>query len=100
MSGGEQQMLAIGRALMAEPQLLLLDEPSDGIMPVLVQQIARDIRAVNVNEGLTTVVVEQNVPMVSSMAGRCLILESGRIVAEGTPEALDQGGDIERHLGV
>ena len=100
MSGGEQQMLAIGRALMAEPQLLLLDEPSDGIMPVLVQQIARDIRAVNVNEGLTTVVVEQNVPMVASMASRCLILESGRIVAEGTPEELDQSGEIERHLGV
>jgi ABC-type branched-subunit amino acid transport system ATPase component len=100
MSGGEHLLLAIGRALMAEPQLLLLDEPSDGIMPVLVQQIARDIRAVNVNEGLTTVVVEQNVPMVASMASRCLILESGRIVAEGTPDALEQGGDIEQHLGV
>jgi ABC-type branched-subunit amino acid transport system ATPase component len=100
MSGGEQQMLAIGRALMAEPKLLLLDEPSDGIMPVLVQQIARDISEINRREGLTTVVVEQNVPMISSMSRRCLILEGGQIVAEGTPQALTESGEIERHLGV
>jgi ABC-type branched-subunit amino acid transport system ATPase component len=78
MSGGEQQMLAIARAMMAEPRILLLDEPSDGIMPVLVQQIADNVREINEREGLTTVVVEQNVPMVSRMASRCLILESGR----------------------
>jgi branched-chain amino acid transport system ATP-binding protein len=100
MSGGEQQMLAIGRALMAEPKLLLLDEPSDGIMPVLVHQIARNIVDINRNEGLTTVVVEQNVPMVGSLAGRCLILEGGRIVADGTPADLADRGEIERRLGV
>jgi ABC-type branched-subunit amino acid transport system ATPase component len=100
MSGGEQQMLAIARAMMAEPRILLLDEPSDGIMPVLVQQIADNVRDINQSEGLTTVVVEQNVPMVSRMAGRCLVLESGRIVASGSPAELAATGEIERHLGV
>jgi ABC-type branched-subunit amino acid transport system ATPase component len=100
MSGGEQQMLAIARAMMAEPRILLLDEPSDGIMPVLVQQIADNVREINEREGLTTVVVEQNVPMVSRMASRCLILESGTIVAGGSPTELAAAGEIERHLGV
>lgn len=100
LSGGEQQMLAIGRALMAEPQLLLLDEPSDGIMPVLVQQIAQNIVDINRNEGLTTVIVEQNVPMVRSMAGRCLLLESGQVIAEGLLDALASSGQLEQHLGV
>jgi ABC-type branched-subunit amino acid transport system ATPase component len=100
MSGGEQQMLAIARAMMAEPRILLLDEPSDGIMPVLVQQIADNIKEINRNEGLTTVVVEQNVPMVSRMASRCLILESGRIVASGSMDELAATGEVERHLGV
>lgn len=100
LSGGEQQMLAIARAMMAEPRILLLDEPSDGIMPVLVQQIADNIRDINRNEGLTTVVVEQNVPMVSRMATRCLVLESGRIVAGGSLDELIATGEIERRLGV
>jgi branched-chain amino acid transport system ATP-binding protein len=100
MSGGEQQMLAIARAMMAEPRILLLDEPSDGIMPVLVQQIADNVREINQREGLTTVVVEQNVPMVSRMASRCLILESGTIVAGGSPTELAAAGEIEKHLGV
>lgn len=100
MSGGEQQMLAIARAMMAEPRILLLDEPSEGIMPVLVQQIADNVRDINEREGLTTVVVEQNVPMVSRMASRCMILESGRIVATGSPAELTALGEIERRLGV
>lgn len=100
LSGGEQQMLAIARAMMAEPRILLLDEPSDGIMPVLVQQIADNIREINLKEGLTTVVVEQNVPMVSRMSNRCLILESGRIVASGSMRELTAKGEVERHLGV
>jgi ABC-type branched-subunit amino acid transport system ATPase component len=100
MSGGEQQMLAIARAMMAEPRLLLLDEPSDGIMPMLVQQIADNIKDINRNEGLTTVVVEQNVPMVARMSTRCLILESGRIVANGPVEDLMATGEVEQHLGV
>ena len=100
MSGGEQQMLAIARAMMAEPRILLLDEPSDGIMPMLVQQIADNIKDINRKEGLTTVVVEQNVPMVARMSTRCLILESGRIVANGPIEELMANGEVEQHLGV
>jgi ABC-type branched-subunit amino acid transport system ATPase component len=100
MSGGEQQMLAIARAMMAEPRILLLDEPSDGIMPMLVQQIADNIKEINRKEGLTTVVVEQNVPMVARMSTRCLILESGRIVANGPIEELTATGEVEEHLGV
>ncbi|QWZ10134.1 ABC transporter ATP-binding protein [Nocardioides panacis] len=100
MSGGEQQMLAIARAMMTEPRILLLDEPSDGIMPMLVQQIADDIKEINRNEGLTTVVVEQNVPMVTRMSTRCLILESGRIVANGPVRELMASGEVEQHLGV
>ena len=93
-------MLAIGRALMTEPQLLLLDEPSDGIMPVLVQQITKNIIDINHNEGLTIVVVEQNVPMVRSMARRCLLLERGRVIADDTFAALADNGQLEQHLGV
>jgi ABC-type branched-subunit amino acid transport system ATPase component len=100
MSGGEQQMLAIARAMMTEPRILLLDEPSDGIMPVLVQQIADDIKDINRKEGLTTVVVEQNVPMVTRMSTRCLILEGGRIVANGPVKDLVASGEVEQHLGV
>ncbi len=100
MSGGEQQMLAIARAMMTEPRILLLDEPSDGIMPMLVQQIADNIKDINRKEGLTTVVVEQNVPMVARMSTRCLILESGRIVSDGSIESLTATGEVEQHLGV
>jgi branched-chain amino acid transport system ATP-binding protein len=89
MSGGEQQMLAIGRGLMTDPRLMLLDEPSDGIMPVLVAQIAETLVAINRAEGMTIVIVEQNVPMVFRMTRRCVILEKGQVVAEGSPQELE-----------
>jgi ABC-type branched-subunit amino acid transport system ATPase component len=82
MSGGEQQMLAIGRGLMTHPRLILLDEPSDGIMPVLVRQIAEVLARINREEKVAIIVVEQNVPMVFAMTNRCVIIEKGRIVAE------------------
>lgn len=100
MSGGEQQMLAIGRALMTGPKLLLLDEPSFGIMPMVVKQITQIIRDINQQEGLTTIIVEQNVPMVFSAATRCIILEEGTIVAEGTPEELDGSPVMKQHLAI
>ena len=88
MSGGEQQMLAIGRGLMTDPKLMLLDEPSDGIMPTLVDQIASTLVAINQNDGISIVIVEQNVPMVFKMARRCIVLEKGRLVAEGERTSL------------
>ena len=90
LSGGEQQMLAIGRGLMTDPKLMLLDEPSDGIMPVLVKQIADILLAINRNEQMTLVVVEQNVPMLFRMTDRFIILEKGQIVAAGLARA-DRG---------
>lgn len=100
MSGGEQQMLAIGRGLMTDPKIMLLDEPSDGIMPLLVQQIAVTLAEINKREGMTIVIVEQNVPMIMSMAQRCIILEKGRIVASGLPEEISQDGIMQKYLAI
>ena len=98
MSGGEQQMLAIGRGLMTDPSLILLDEPSDGIMPTLVAEIAETMAEINRQSGLSIVIVEQNMPMVSSMATRCIILEKGSIVAGGTPDEIEKSGAIGTYL--
>jgi branched-chain amino acid transport system ATP-binding protein len=100
MSGGEQQMLAIGRGLMTDPRLMLLDEPSDGIMPVLVAQIAETLVAINRAEGMTIVIVEQNVPMVFRMTRRCVILEKGQVVAEGSPQELEASEVMNEYLAV
>jgi branched-chain amino acid transport system ATP-binding protein len=82
LSGGEQQMLAIGRALMAKPRLLLLDEPSMGLAPVLVEQIFETVLTIN-KQGVTILLVEQNAAMALSIAGRGYVLETGRIALEG-----------------
>jgi branched-chain amino acid transport system ATP-binding protein len=100
MSGGEQQMLAIGRGLMTHPRLILLDEPSDGIMPVLVRQIAEVMVRINREEKVAIIVVEQNVPMVFSMTDRCVIIEKGRIVAEGTREVVSQSEVMREYLAI
>ena len=86
MSGGEQQMLAIGRSLMTDPSLILLDEPSDGIMPTLVDEIAETMKEINRREGMTVIIVEQNMPMVFALAQSCIILEKGHLVASGPRE--------------
>ncbi len=83
LSGGEQQMLAIGRALMAKPRLLLLDEPSMGLAPIIVQDIFRTLRRINA-DGLTILLVEQNVRQALKVADRAYVLETGRIVLQGT----------------
>lgn len=93
-------MLSIGRALMTNPSVLLLDEPSEGVMPILVKQIARNLVDINRAEGLTIVVVEQNVPMIQAMADRCLILEKGKIVAEGNTEDICKDEVLTRYLTV
>ncbi|WP_342643753.1 ABC transporter ATP-binding protein [Rhodoligotrophos ferricapiens] len=100
MSGGEQQMLAIGRGLMTDPTVMLLDEPSDGIMPTLVRQIAETLAKINRAEGMTIIIVEQNVPMVFSMADRCIILEKGRIVAGGSKDEIAQSNLMKEYLAI
>ncbi|MBA2675969.1 ABC transporter ATP-binding protein [Ramlibacter sp.] len=87
LSGGEQQMLAIGRALLAKPRLLLLDEPSMGLAPIVVQEIFRTLRAIN-TDGLTIFLVEQNVRQALKIANHGYVLESGRIVLDGSGAAL------------
>jgi branched-chain amino acid transport system ATP-binding protein len=87
LSGGEQQMLAIGRALLAKPRLLLLDEPSMGLAPIIVQDIFRKLREIN-NEGLTIFLVEQNVRQALKIARHGYVLENGKIVLQGTGEKL------------
>ena len=99
LSGGEQQMLAIGRALMARPRLLLLDEPSMGLAPIVVQEIFRTLRRINA-EGLTIFLVEQNVRQALKIAHRAYVLETGRIVLQGTgAELLDEPRVQEAYLG-
>jgi branched-chain amino acid transport system ATP-binding protein len=99
LSGGQQQMLAIGRALMAQPKLLLLDEPSLGLAPAIVMEMFRIIREVN-QEGVAVLLVEQNVAMALDVARRAYVLEEGRIVAEGSPKELAAQPHIQRaYLG-
>jgi ABC-type branched-subunit amino acid transport system ATPase component len=100
LSGGEQQMLAIGRGLMTDPRLMLLDEPSDGIMPVLVRQIADILVAINRNEQMTLVIVEQNVPMLFRMTDRFIILEKGQVVARGSREQIAASEVMKEYLAI
>ena len=100
LSGGEQQMLAIGRGLMTDPALMLLDEPSDGIMPVLVNQIADILVAINRNEQTTLVIVEQNVPMLFRMTDRFIILEKGQIVAAGSRTQIAASEVMKEYLAI
>ena len=99
LSGGEQQMLAIGRALMARPRLLLLDEPSMGLAPVLVEQIFDTVQDIN-RQGVTILLVEQNAAMALSIAGRGYVLETGEIVLEGPAAELSENPEVRRaYLG-
>ncbi|MGZ0086966.1 ABC transporter ATP-binding protein [Caldibacillus thermoamylovorans] len=99
LSGGEQQMLAIGRALMARPKLLLLDEPSMGLAPLLVKTIFRIIQEINAS-GTTILLVEQNAHMALSIADRAYVLESGRVVLSGTAAELQASEQVKQaYLG-
>ncbi len=100
LSGGEQQMCAIGRALMSEPKLLLLDEPSAGLAPVIVQQVFDLVRAI-AEEGYTVLIVEQNVRQVLDLVDRAYLLEVGRIALAGSAAELKQSDVIRRsYLGL
>jgi len=100
LSGGEQQMLAISRALMARPKLMMLDEPSLGLAPLLVQEIFRIVKKINQEEKTTILLVEQNANLALSIADFGYIMENGRIVLDGEPEKLRSNEDVkEFYLG-
>jgi len=100
LSGGEQQMVAIGRALIAKPDLVLLDEPTEGLMPLLVQAIAETVQAIN-RRGTSILLVEQNLKTLKEICHRIYIMEKGAIVYEGTPAEIDAAMDVqERYLSV
>ena len=101
MSGGEQQMLAIARALVAHPKVIMLDEPSPGLAPLIVQEIFEIIQRINQEENLTLLLVEQNANMALSISHYGYIMENGRIVMEGPSDELRQDKDIrEFYLGL
>jgi len=101
LSGGEQQMLAIGRALMAKPKLVMLDEPSLGLAPLLVMEIFKIIKRINVEQKTTILLVEQNANLTLGIADYAYIMESGRIVLEGYPADLRENADVrEFYLGL
>jgi len=100
LSGGQQQQLAIGRVMISKPSLILLDEPSEGIQPSIVQDIARTIVDLNRQTDVTIIFVEQNLDMIRAMAQRCYVMDKGRIVAALTPADLDDREVVRRHLAV
>ena len=100
LSGGEQQMLAIGRALMSNPRVLLMDEPSEGLAPRIVAEVMATIRQLK-QHGLSIVLVEQNARLVLDLADDVVVLNSGRSVVDATTEALQRDGvDLHQHLGI
>jgi branched-chain amino acid transport system ATP-binding protein len=100
LSGGEQQMLAIGRALMANPRVLLMDEPSEGLAPQIVAEVMATVRRLKA-EGLSILLVEQNARLVLDVADDVVVLNSGRVVVAGpSRELIREGTDLRQHLGL
>jgi len=100
LSGGQQQMLAIGRALMTNPQFLLMDEPSEGLAPVIIEQVGDIVTKIK-ESGLSILIVEQNISLACQVADEILIMNKGTIVWNGTPEELLENEEIQhKYLGV
>jgi branched-chain amino acid transport system ATP-binding protein len=95
LSGGEQQMLAIGRALMAEPRLLVLDEPSFGLAPLIVREIGRIVRTINRERGVSVLLVEQNARMALGIAARAYVMETGRVALSGPSATLAESPHVK-----
>ena len=100
MSGGQQQMLAIGRALVGDPDLLLVDEPSEGVQPSIVQSITEDLKQINEEFGTTILFVEQNLSVIQGLAERCYAIDHGTIVDEITGDAVSERDQLEEYLVV
>ena len=100
LSGGEQQMLAIARALCGHPAVLLLDEPSEGIQPSIVQELGRIIARISASSGTSVLLVEQNIDLALETSSRCLVMEKGRIVHEGAPDDLRDEAVLSKYLAI
>ncbi|MCK9919467.1 ABC transporter ATP-binding protein [Microbacteriaceae bacterium K1510] len=101
LSGGEQQMLAIGRALVGNPSVVLMDEPSEGLAPVIVEELARAIKRLTQDGGLTTIVVEQNSRLALSLSPRAIVMDRGHVIYDGPSETLrNDPAKLEQLIGV
>jgi urea ABC transporter ATP-binding protein UrtE len=100
MSGGQQQQLAIGRILVGSPRLILLDEPSEGIQPNIVQRIAHIIRRLRDEQGLTVILVEQNLTLIQAVADRCVVMDKGRMIAHVSREEISDPSVAKRYLAI
>jgi len=100
LSGGQQQMLALGRALVGNPELLLLDEPSVGIQPSIIQQIGKSLFKLNREEGLTIFLVEQNIALIEAVAQRAYSIDKGRIVSEFNKEQISNREVLAKYLAM
>lgn len=100
LSGGQQQQLAIGRAMIGAPRLMLLDEPSEGIQPSIVQEIARNVKRLNKETGVAVLLVEQNLDLIVSMARRGFVIDKGRIVAELSADDIASREVVRKHLAL
>lgn len=100
MSGGQQQQLSIGRILVGNPRIILLDEPSEGIQPNIVQAIGQIIRRIRDEEGLTVIIVEQNLDLIQASADRCVVVEKGLVVAEIAPDDLADPEVAKKYLAI
>lgn len=100
LSGGQQQQLAIGRAMVSHPRLMLLDEPSEGIQPSIIKDISRNMRELNAQTGVAVLLVEQNLDLIVSMAQRGYVMEKGRITATLGPDEITSRDAVRRHLTI